>query len=89
MDDLTRQLDQLESKGRNPVGTGPLWFMSVPYLAGLLKAREEEVGSLRGEKAGLQREVDRLGRENQRLHDQVVGLQEELAKQTAAMEQAE
>jgi predicted nuclease with TOPRIM domain len=58
-------------------------------LAGLLKAREEEVGSLRGEKAGLQREVDRLGRENRDLRDQLADLQEELSRQAAGMEQAE
>ena len=55
----------------------------------LLRAREEEVGQLRGEKAGLQREVDRLARENRALRDEVSALKDELAKQAAGMEQAE
>ncbi len=80
-----------------------MWGFSVVILAGLLKAREEEAGSLRGERAGLQREVvslrgeraglqrevDRLNRENRALREQLADLQEELAKQAAGMEQAE
>ena len=85
VDDLTRQLDQLESKEKFLTGFD---FEPSPLL-GLLRAREEEAGSLRGEKAGLQREVDRLNRENRGLRDQVAALQDELAKQAAGMEQAE
>ena len=47
------------------------------------------MGLLRGEKAGLQREVDRLARENRGLRDEVEALKEELANQAAGMEQAE
>lgn len=84
IDDLARQLEQLESKYK----PRPLAWCHA-HSAGMLKAKEKEVGSLRGEKAGLAREVDRLARENRGLRDQVAALQDELARQAAGMEQAE
>lgn len=61
----------------------------LDQLRKLLEANEEETGVLRGEKAGLEREVDRLSRENRALRDQVNALKAELARQAAGMEQAE
>lgn len=56
---------------------------------GLLKDQDEMVGTLRGEKAGLERELNQLRRENGALLDQVAVLQEELARQAQGLEQAE
>ncbi len=61
----------------------------LDQLRKLLEANEEETGVLRGEKAGLVREVDGLCRENRALRDQVNALKAELARQAAGMEQAE
>ena len=88
IDDLARQLEQLQSKYKpHPLANVTSW--SHAHCAGMLKAKEEEVGSLRGEKAGLEREVDRLARENRGLREEVAALRDELARQAAGMEQAE
>lgn len=42
-----------------------------------------------GEKEALERELDRLKRDNKALRDQVTALQDELANQAAGLEQAE
>ncbi len=44
---------------------------------------------LLGEKAGLEREVGRLSRENEALREQVAALEEQLADYSAGLEQAE
>ena len=85
VDDISWQIEKLWSKC-STITTPTLVTM---VIVGFLEAREDELAQLRGEKAVLEREVDRLSRENRNLRDEVAAVKAELVNQAAGMEQAE
>ena len=56
---------------------------------GALKAREDELDKVLGDKVGLERDLERLLKENQRLREEAMTLRVEIANQAKGMERAE